>query len=47
MFKLLAILKDRDIGYAQLFRACDVNDDKDVDIRELESVLTGFSAEFY
>ena len=47
MFKLLAILKDRDIGYAQLFRACDVNDDKDVDLRELESVLTGFSAEFY
>ena len=47
MFKLLAILKDRDIGYAQLFRACDVNDDKDVDLKELESVLTGFSAEFY
>jgi Ca2+-binding EF-hand superfamily protein len=47
MFKLLQILKDRNISYQELFRSCDVNDDKDVNIRELEAVLTGFSAEFY
>ena len=46
MFKLLQI-KDRNISYQELFRSCDVNDDKDVNIRELEAVLTGFSAEFY
>jgi len=30
-----------------LFRSCDVNNDGDVNIRELETVLTGLSAEFY
>ena len=47
MFKLLQIMKDRKITAEELFRSCDVNDDKDVNIRELEQVLTGFSAEFY
>ena len=47
MFKLLTILKDRSISYQELLRSCDVNDDKDVNIRELETVLTGLSAEFY
>jgi len=47
MFKLLNILKDRNISYQELFRSCDVNNDGDVNIKELESVLTGFSAEFY
>jgi Ca2+-binding EF-hand superfamily protein len=47
MFKLLTILKDRNTSYDELFRMCDVNDDKDVNIKELEAVLTGFSAEFY
>lgn len=40
-------MKERKITSSDLFRACDVNDDKDVNIRELEAVLTGFSAEFY
>ena len=47
MFKLIMILKDRGISYAELYRSCDVNNDGDVNIRELEAVLTGFSAEFY
>jgi Ca2+-binding EF-hand superfamily protein len=47
MFKLIMILKDRGISYQELYRSCDVNNDGDVNIRELESVLTGFSAEFY
>ena len=40
-------MKERKITSSDLFRACDVSDDKDVNIRELEAVLTGFSAEFY
>jgi len=47
MFKLLEILADRGISSEELYRSCDVNGDGDVNIRELESVLTGFSAEFY
>ena len=47
MFKLLAILKERKISYQELFRSCDVNNDTDVNIKELESVLQGLSAEFY
>lgn len=47
MFKLIMILKDRGISYQELYRSCDVNNDGDVNISELESVLTGFSAEFY
>jgi hypothetical protein len=47
MFKLLTILAERKISYQELFRSCDVNNDLDVNIKELESVLTGFSAEFY
>ena len=35
MFKLLKILDERNISYQELFRSCDVNDDKDVNIREL------------
>ena len=47
MFKLISILKDRGIANQELYRSCDVNNDGDVNISELESVLTGFSAEFY
>lgn len=47
MFKLLTTLKDRNISYQELFRSCDVNNDADVNIKELETVLTGLSAEFY
>jgi len=32
VFKLLAILKDRRISHRELFRSCDVNDDKDVNL---------------
>lgn len=35
------------ISYQELFRSCDVNNDKDVNLRELETVLSGLSAEFY
>ena len=47
MFKLLQILKDRGITYDELFRSCDVNDSGDINIKELETVLQGISAEFY
>jgi hypothetical protein len=35
------------ISYQELFRSCDINNDKDVNLRELETVLSGLSAEFY
>ena len=47
MFKLLNIMAERNISYMELFRSCDVNNDQDVNISELETVLTGLSAEFY
>lgn len=47
VFKLLGILKEMNISYQELFRSCDVNNDKDVNLRELETVLSGLSAEFY
>ena len=40
-------MKDRQITYDELFRSCDVNDDANLNIKELEAVLQGFSAEFY
>ena len=36
VFKLLNILKERNISHAEIFRSCDVNNDGDVDLRELE-----------
>ena len=47
MFKLLSVLVERQITYMELFRSCDVNGDASVNIRELETVLQGLSAEFY
>lgn len=47
MFKMLTILRDRNISQQELFRSCDVNNDGDINIKELETVLTGISAEFY
>lgn len=47
MFKLLTILKDRNISFIELFLSCDVNNDKEVSIRELQTVLSGLSPEFY
>ena len=39
MFTLLSILKDRNISYDELFRACDVDNSGDIDIKEMENVL--------
>ena len=47
VFKLLQILKDREITPHQLFRSCDVDNSGDMNIQELETVLQGISAEFY
>ena len=47
MFKFLQILKERNISYQELFRSCDVNNDGNISIRELETVISGISAEFY
>lgn len=47
MFTLLTILADRKIQYDELFRACDVDNSGDIDIKELENVLQSYSAEFY
>ena len=47
MFKLLTILKDRNISFIELFLSCDVNNDREVSIRELQTVLSGLSPEFY
>ena len=47
MLKLLKILKERNISYQELMRTLDVNNDGNLNFRELEFVLTGLSAEFY
>ena len=47
MFKLIKILKERNISYQELFKSCDINNDGNVNLKELETVLTGLSAEFY
>jgi len=47
IFKLLTILKDRGITHMELFRTCDMSGDGTINIKELEQVLKGFSAEFY
>jgi Ca2+-binding EF-hand superfamily protein len=47
MFKLLDIIRERNISYQELFRSCDVSGDGDINISELETVLHGLSAEFY
>jgi len=39
MFKLLEIIKERNISYQELFRSCDVSGDGDINIVELETVL--------
>lgn len=46
MFKLLDILSARKISFQELFRMCDVSNDGVVNIKELEQVLSGLSAEF-
>lgn len=35
------------MSYQELFRACDCDSSGGVDLKELETVLLGFSAEFY
>lgn len=47
MFKLTEILKSRNMNYEELYLMCDVNDDDDVNLRELEKVLEAISDEFY
>ena len=47
MFKFLQILKERNISHQELFRSCDVNNDGNITIRELENVIQGISPEFY
>ena len=46
LFKLLQVLEGRQMSPAELFRSCDVNDDGQVSVKELESVLGGLSPEF-
>ena len=41
MFKLLTMLKQRNMSFAELFRSCDVNNDQEVDLQELASILNG------
>lgn len=40
-------MNDRGITPMELFRTCDVSNDGSLNIKELEQVLKGFSAEFY
>jgi Ca2+-binding EF-hand superfamily protein len=47
VFKLLSILKERDINKDEFYRSCDCDNNGEVDLKELESVLTGLTPEFY
>lgn len=47
LFKLIDVLKARGISYDDLYNMCDVNDDDNVNVLELEKVLEGVSEEFY
>jgi len=47
VFKLLNILQDRKISKEEFYRSCDVDNDEQVDLKELENVLTGLTPEFY
>lgn len=47
MFKLLEILQSRRMTPEDLYLMCDINDDDDVNVRELEKVLEAISDEFY
>jgi hypothetical protein len=40
-------MKTRDLSAQELYRSCDVDNDGEVNLKELESVLTGLSPEFY
>lgn len=47
IFKLLNILKQKNIDKDEFYRSCDVDNDKEVNLKELENVLTGLTPEFY
>ena len=47
MFKLLEVLKARNMSHEELYLMCDVDDNDDVNVRELEKVLEAISDEFY
>lgn len=47
IFKLIEILQTRDMTYEELYRACDVNNDNNVNLHELEKMLESLSLEFF
>lgn len=47
MFKLMDILDKRQMSFEELYLMCDVDNDDDVNIKELEKVLVSMSDEFY
>jgi Ca2+-binding EF-hand superfamily protein len=46
VFKLVRIMKERNISHIQLFRTCDKSGDGIIDTKELGSVLGSLSPEF-
>lgn len=47
VFKLLKILKERNISKDEFYRMADVDHDEEVNIKELSNVLAGLTPEFY
>lgn len=46
MFKLLTELQKKNISFSEVYNACDVNDDEQVNLAEVRNFIEGLSPEF-
>lgn len=46
LFKLIAELNKKNISFFEMFNACDINDDKKVNLNEIRNFVEGLSPDF-